>query len=140
MSAVEVPDELSLLLQRIVTTLPPETHTLVLRHLPKVELARLSCVHKAFHVAWRTLQEQQPGERYAPSSLGDIEWIEENSTSRLERAAVFGDVAVIRALMTRVDESGAPLLPLPDRDADSDEGAHTHSGQGPAERGFRRAC
>ena len=51
----EAPNELALLLERIVTVLPPETHTLVLRHLPMPDLARLSCVHKAYRVAWRTL-------------------------------------------------------------------------------------
>ena len=39
--------------------LPPETHALVLRDLPVVELARYACVHKAFRVAWRILQEHE---------------------------------------------------------------------------------
>ena len=45
------PNELSLLLECIVATLPPEVLPLVLRHLPTVELSRLACVHKAFRVA-----------------------------------------------------------------------------------------
>jgi hypothetical protein len=68
------PNELALLLRRIVTTLPPETHPLVLRHLPVPELARLSRVHKAFHIAWRSLQLQHPGKRYAPPTAGDLQW------------------------------------------------------------------
>ena len=50
-------NELAQLLLKIVTVLPPETHPLVLQHLPTVELSRLSCVHKALHVAWQSLQE-----------------------------------------------------------------------------------
>ena len=46
------PSELALLLERIVATLPPETHTLVLHHLTAIQLARLECTHKAFRVAW----------------------------------------------------------------------------------------
>ena len=99
----------ALLLQKIVTTLPPETHVLVLRHLPKVELARLSCVHKSFHVAWRSLQEQQPGERYAPPSADDLRWV--CCLRRLVRAATFGNAAVIRSMVAAgVDEHGTPLL------------------------------
>ena len=52
-ASLSAPSELSLLLQRIVTTLPPETHVLVMRHLPMPEPARLSCVHKAFRAAWQ---------------------------------------------------------------------------------------
>ena len=105
----EAPSELALLLQRIATTLPPETHILVLRHLPVPELARLSCVHKVFHVAWRSLQEQQPGERFAPPAAGTV-WRTTNFP-RLSRAAYLGDVAFIRFMLAAgVDEHGAPLL------------------------------
>ena len=100
--------ELAQLLQRIVTTLPPKTHVLVLRSLPAVELARLSCVHKAFHVAWRSLQQQHPGMRYAPASAVELEFIKDYS--RLERAGLFGDAAVIRSMLSAgVDERGTPL-------------------------------
>jgi ankyrin repeat protein len=103
------PSELTVLLQKIVSTLPPETHPLVLRHLPVPELARLSCVHKAFLVAWQTLQTQQPGERYSPPHAYDLQWVK--TSSRLVRAAAFGDVAVIRSMLTAgVDEHGTPLL------------------------------
>jgi hypothetical protein len=103
------PSELALLLQRIVSTLPPETHALVLRDLPMPELARLSCAHKAFRVAWRSLRDQQSGERYAPPSADDLQLVQ--GSSRLERAAAFGDVAVIRFMVTAgVDEHGTPLL------------------------------
>ena len=97
MDPPQAPDELALLLKRIVTTLPPETHALVLRHLPTPELARLSCVHNAFGVAWRSLQQQHGGERYAPPSVDDFKAVK--GLSRLERAAAFGDVAVIRSMV-----------------------------------------
>jgi ankyrin repeat protein len=103
------PNELAKLLLCIVTTLPPETHPLVLRHLPVPELARLSCVHKAFHVAWKSLQGQLPGELYAPPTADDFQRVKH--CSRLERAAAFGDVAVIRSMVAAgVDEHGTPLL------------------------------
>jgi ankyrin repeat protein len=102
-------NELAQLLLRVVSTLPPETHPLVLRHLPAVELARLSCVHKAFHVAWRSLQGQHDGERFSPPTADDFQWVKDRS--RLERAAAFGDVAVIRSMVAAgVDEHGTPLL------------------------------
>ena len=97
MDPPQAPDELALLLKRIVTTLPPETHALVLRHLPTPELARLSCVHNAFGVAWRSLQQQHGAERYAPPSVDDFKAVK--GLSRLERAAAFGDVAVIRSMV-----------------------------------------
>ena len=86
----------------------------MLRHLPRVELALLSCVHKAFHVAWRSLREQQPGKRYAPPSAEDIKWI--TPRRRLERAAYLGNVAVIRSMVAAgVDERGVPLLEAHDK-------------------------
>jgi uncharacterized membrane protein YjjP (DUF1212 family) len=103
------PNELAQLLLRVVSTLPPETHPLVLRHLPVPELARVSCVHKAFHVAWKSLQGQHDGERYAPPTARDLEEVKD--CSRLVRAAAFGDVAVIRSMVAAgVDEHGTPLL------------------------------
>jgi ankyrin repeat protein len=108
------PNELALLLQRVVSTLPPETHPLVLRHLPTVELARLSCVHKALHVAWKSLQGQHDGEHYAPPSADDLQRFKD--CSRLERAADLGDVAVIRSMVAAgVDEHGSPLLEAQDK-------------------------
>jgi ankyrin repeat protein len=113
MASSSPPDDLVLLLERVVTTLPPETHTLVLRHLPAVELARLSCVHKAYLVAWRRLQEQVPGRRYAlplAVRLSRAEWGALQGV-QLARAAAFGDVAVIRSMFAAgVDEHGTPLL------------------------------
>ena len=107
-ASASAPSELSLLLQ-LVLRLPPETHDLVLRHLPAVELARLSCVHKAFRDVWRCLREQYPGPRYAAPSAEDV--YEVWHRSRLERAAAFGDMAVIRSMVfARVDEHGTPLM------------------------------
>lgn len=60
------PNELALLLDGVATTLLPEELVLVLRHLPAVELSRLSCVHKAYLNAWKRLQQLHPGRRYAP--------------------------------------------------------------------------
>ena len=101
-------NELSLLLERIVATLPPEVLPLVLRHLPTVELARLSCVHKAFRVAWHSLRVRHLWRRFDPPTHDDLEWAA--GRSRLERAAAFGDVAVVQSLLAAgVDESGAPL-------------------------------
>ena len=66
------PNSLALFLER-AASLPPETLVIILRDLPTVELARLACVHKAFRVAWRSLQDQHPGRRYAPTSRpGDV--------------------------------------------------------------------
>ena len=89
--------ELAQLLERVAVTLAPNERLLVLKGLPMPELARLSCVHKAFHVAWRSLREQHPGRRYAPPSAADFEWVK--LCSRLQRAAVFGDVAVIQSMV-----------------------------------------
>jgi hypothetical protein len=109
------PNELAKLLELVATALPPETHPLVLRHLPMPELARLSCVHKAFHVAWKSLQGQRDRERYAPPSAADLQRVE--GLSRLARAAAFGDVAVIRSIVAAgVDEHGKPLLEAQDQD------------------------
>ena len=102
------PDELAQVLLRVVAVLPPETHALVLRDLPTPELARLACVHPAFRDAWRDLQVQEPG-RHAPPTAAEVEVM--GSLSRLERAAAYGDVAVIHSMVAAgVDEHGAPLL------------------------------
>ena len=93
----------------MATQLPPGDLLLVLGHLPMPELARLSCVHKAFRVAWRCLQEQHPGKRYAPPSADDIK--KSKDLPRMERASAFGDVTVIQAMFAAgVDEHGKPLL------------------------------
>ena len=108
-ASASAPNELAQLLLKVVTTLPPDTHVLVLRHLPMPELARLSCVHKAFHVAWRSLQKQQPGERFSPPAA-DNPW-RTSQVDRLSRAVFFGDVAIIRSIVAAgVDEHGTPLL------------------------------
>jgi ankyrin repeat protein len=108
-SSSSAPNALAKLLLGIATDLPPDTHALVLRDLPVPELARLACVHKAFRVAWRSLQQQHPGKCYAPPSVADIKVFKHRS--RLERAARFGDVAVIQSMVAAgVDENGEPLL------------------------------
>ena len=103
------PNALAQLLQRVATALPPETQVLVLSHLPMPELARLSCVHKSFHVAWRSLHEHHPGRHYAPPSADDIQKLQ--GRRRLERAGFLGDVAGIQAMVAAgVDKHGTPLL------------------------------
>ena len=112
MASPSAPNELALLLER-VSNLPPETLLLVLRDLPAVELARLSCVHKAFRVAWRWLREQQPGSRrYAPPTADVLRLVQPvKLLRRLGHAALVGDVAVIRFMFAAgVDEQGTPLL------------------------------
>jgi ankyrin repeat protein len=128
-AAIGSPTPLALLLERVVSTLPPETHVLILSHLPMPELARLSCVHKAFLVAWRTLGEQEELEeervrlypyggrrsRTAWLSPGTEEEEEHpggryappnavflewyQKCARLVRAAAVGDVAVLQAMV-----------------------------------------
>ena len=83
------PNELAVLLQRIVTVLPPETHVLVLRDLPTPELARLSCVNKALRVAWRSLRDQHPGKRYDPPSADDLEWAKGHPWSPCSRESLW---------------------------------------------------
>jgi hypothetical protein len=103
----EAPNELAQLLER-VTALPPGTHALLLRHLPAVELARLSCSHKALLAAWQELRRQHPGERYDPPTPGDLASVKDYP--RLVRAGYFGDVAVIQVMVAAgVDEHGVPL-------------------------------
>jgi hypothetical protein len=104
----EAPNKLAQLLEQVIA-LPPETHTLVLRHLPMPELARLSCVHKVLLVAWQQLRRQHPGKRYDPPTPRDLVFVKDRP--RLERAGSFGDVAVIQAMVAAgVDERGVPLL------------------------------
>jgi hypothetical protein len=110
------------LLQR-VATLPPDVLLIVLRPLSVIELARLSCVHKAFHVGLLCLRQQHPWRRefalttclceagvsYDSPSADELGFVE--VLSRLARAAYFGDVAVIQAMVSAgVDEYGTPLL------------------------------
>ena len=83
----------------------------MLRDLPAVELARLTCVHKAYLVGWRSLQKLHPWRRYPQHSAKHLEWTALHCHSRLERAAALGNVAVIRAMLAAgVDEHGAPLV------------------------------
>ena len=108
-------DELRQLLQ-LVATKPPETIVLVLRDLPAVELARLTCVHKAYLVGWRSLRKLHPGRRYTQHSAKHLEWTALHCHSRLERAAALGNVTVIRAMLAAgVDEHGAPLVEASDQ-------------------------
>ena len=103
----EAASNLALLLERVATKLPPGVLVLVLKDLPMPELARLSCVHKAFLVAWRCLQQQHPGPRLAPKHR-NLKFCK--GVSRLERAARYGDVTVMRPILAAgVDERGRPL-------------------------------
>ena len=87
--------ELTALLERLATELPPCVLIVVLRPLPGVELARLAVVHKAFWTSLCTLRKLHPaGPQYAPPDLRFL------SRGRLQRAAAFGDMAVLRALLT----------------------------------------
>jgi ankyrin repeat protein len=110
----EASNELSLLLERVATELPPLVLIIVLRPLPGVELARLACVHKAFREVLLILRQQNPGPsfggpRYGPPNIWNIEWMQ--YLCRLVRAARFGDVAVLQEMITAgVDEHGTPLL------------------------------
>ena len=119
------------LLERVATKLPNHALVLVLRPLPAVELARLACVHKAFRVAWQSLQQQHPGPRYAPPPAVRMERAQ--LTSRFVRAACFGDVAVLQAMLAAgANEHGTPLLQAREIDywaaeADSGNGVSCHS-------------
>ena len=89
------PTALGLLLQR-TATLPTGVLAIILRDLPVVELARLSCVHKNLHRAWQSLQVQHPG-RYAPPSASVA--LEMVDFCRLVHAAATGDLAVLQAML-----------------------------------------
>ena len=110
---LEASNELSQLLERVATELPPLALIIILRPLPFVELARLACVHKAFRVVLLILR-QNPGQasgrpRYGPPDGRDFARAQDQC--RLARAACFGDVAVLQAMITAgVDEHGTPLL------------------------------
>jgi len=96
-------------LELVATVVEPGLVLIVLRPLPGVELARLACVNKAFWIALKTLRLQDHGSRYARPPPGDIKTA--RSLSRFERAAMFGDIAVISTMMKGgVDESGTPLM------------------------------
>ena len=104
------PDEasqaLGQLMERVATKLPTTALIEVLRPLPGVELARLACVHKAYHAALLSLRVQFAGPRYDPSKQV---WY--STPGRLVRAAAHGDVAVISAMISAgVDERGKQLL------------------------------
>jgi Ankyrin repeats (3 copies) len=97
---------LALLLERVATGLPPLVLVLVLRPLPAVELARLACVHKAYWLVLVQLREEHPGSRYAKPLATD----HYRHVSRLLRAAVYGDVAVLGSMIEAgVDERGVSL-------------------------------
>jgi len=99
---------LAQLLER-VAALPLLILVLVLRHLPTVELARLTFVHKAFWLALASLREQHTGPRYAPPTSEDLN--NACTFSRLSRAALYGDVAIIASMVAAgVSEHGTPLL------------------------------
>ena len=81
----------------------------MLRHLPAVELSRLSCVHKAYLNAWKRLQQLHPGRRYAPPCSEVIKEVQ--GVDRLIRASAFGDVTVIR-LIVRIGPKSRRGRPL----------------------------
>jgi ankyrin repeat protein len=98
---------LAQLLERVAAL--PLILVLVLRHLPTVELARLACVHKAFWLALASLREQHAGARYARPTSEDLN--NARTFSRLSRAALYGDVAIIASMVAAgVSEHGTPLL------------------------------
>ena len=84
-----------LCLERLATQVPLEVLTSVLRDLPSVELARLSCVHKSFWSALKSLRPAHPGPRYAAPTAEEVTLVK--SWHRLTRAGFHGDVAVIKA-------------------------------------------
>jgi Ankyrin repeats (3 copies)/Ankyrin repeat len=110
----EASNELSQLLERVATELPPLVLIIVLRPLPGVELARLACVHKAFCEVLFVLRQQNPGNRYGRPRYGPPDgcaFARAHDECRLARAACIGDVAVLQAMITAgVDEHGTPLL------------------------------
>ena len=75
------PNELALLLEDVATQLRHDELLLLLRDLPTVELARLACVHKAYLVGWRSLQQQYQGKRYAPPDADNIRWSKGRTSS-----------------------------------------------------------
>ena len=85
--------KLAQLLWLVATTLPPEIHVFILRDLPVRQLARLACVHKAFLVAWRSLQEQCPGGCYDPP----FSW--KRNRSLLASAATCGNAERITSIV-----------------------------------------
>ena len=85
--------KLAQLLWLVATTLPPEIHIFILRDLPVRQLARLACVHKAFLVAWRSLQEQCPGGCYDPP----FSW--KRNRSLLASAATCGNAERIKSIV-----------------------------------------
>jgi hypothetical protein len=96
---------LALLLER-AATLPTVALVRVLRDLPMPELARLSCVHKAYLVAWQSLQKEHPGSRYAPPTSCYAE--EALDFCHLVRASAFGDIAVVKSLLDKQRKKWTP--------------------------------
>lgn len=107
--AIDRHEALEKLLECVATELPPQVIIIILRPLPAVELARLACVHRAFHEALLFLGHQLPGPRYAPPH--EHKRVEARRFGRLARAAMYGDLAVVKAIiLSGVDEEGIPLL------------------------------
>jgi Ankyrin repeats (3 copies)/Ankyrin repeat len=99
------------LLECVATELPPLVIIIILRPLPGVELARLACVHRAFHAAILFLRHL-PGPRYAAPH--NDRRVAARRFGRLARAALYGDLSVVKAIiLLGVDEVGIPLLKAP---------------------------
>jgi ankyrin repeat protein len=116
-------EPLAQLLERVATQLPPSVLIIVLRPLPTIELARLACVHKAFWLTLASLRQQHPC--YSPPTAKVLKAA--RRSSRLLRAAIFGDVAVIAFMAAAgVDEHGTPLVHAREAGSKSfDEGGST---------------
>lgn len=53
-------EDLALLLHLIARRLPSQLLLTLLQRLPRVEVARLACVHKAYLGAWQQLRASKP--------------------------------------------------------------------------------
>ena len=87
-----------------------DAHFGLLRHLPAVELARLSCVHKSLRIAWQQLRQQHPGKRYARPTAELLAELRDYYPGTLARAVALGDFAVIQSMVAAGVERGKPLL------------------------------
>jgi Ankyrin repeat len=100
------------LLECVATELPSLVIIIILRPLPGVELARLACVHRAFHEALLFLRHQIPGPRYAAPHNGFR--VAARRFGHLARAAMYGDLAVVKALtLSAVDKEGISIIQAP---------------------------
>ena len=89
------PEDLTWLLQSLAARLPTPLLMAVLQRLPCVVVARLTCVHKAYHTAWEQLRALVP--RWAPPIEADKAWL--RTLAPLSRAAWVGDDAAVARLL-----------------------------------------